>query len=42
MNELLKEYLSIVVFLGIAVGVAGLLLLASYLLARQKPDSEKL
>src|SRR5574338_387706 len=42
MTELLKEYLPIVVFLGIAVAVAGLLTLASYVLARQKPDSEKL
>ena len=42
MTELLKEYLPIVVFLGIAIGVASLLLLASFLLARQKPDSEKL
>jgi len=42
MTELLKEYLPIVVFLGIAIGVAGLLTLASFLLARQKPDSEKL
>ena len=42
MTELLKEYLPIVVFLGIATGVAGLLLLASFILARQKPDSEKL
>ena len=42
MTELLKEYLPIVVFLGIAIAVAGLLTLASYLLARQKPDSEKL
>ncbi|MCW5774102.1 MAG: NADH-quinone oxidoreductase subunit A [Rhodospirillaceae bacterium] len=42
MTELLKEYLAIVVFLGIAIGVAGLLTLASFLLARQKPDSEKL
>ena len=42
MIELLKEYLPIVVFLGISIGVASLLLLASFLLARQKPDSEKL
>ena len=42
MTELLKEYLPIVVFLGIAIGVAGLLTLASFLLARQKPDYEKL
>ena len=42
MTELLKEYLPIVVFLGIAGGVAGALTLASFLLARQKPDSEKL
>ena len=42
MTELLLEYLPIVIFLGIAVGLAGMLTLASYILARQKPDSEKL
>jgi NADH-quinone oxidoreductase subunit A len=42
MNELLKEYLPIVVFLGVAIGLAGIMLLASFVLARQKPDSEKL
>jgi NADH-quinone oxidoreductase subunit A len=42
MPEFLKEYLPIVIFLGVAVGLAGLLTLASYLMVRQKPDSEKL
>ena len=42
MNSLLTEYLPILLFLGIAVGVAVAAIGASLLLARQKPDSEKL
>ena len=42
MNLLLAEYLPILIFLGIAVGLAGLILLASFVIARQRPDSEKL
>ena len=42
MTELLKEYIPIVVFLAIAIGMAGAMLLASFIVARQKPDSEKL
>jgi len=41
MSELLREYLPILMFLGIAVGLAGAMVLASYLIARQRPDSEK-
>src|SRR5512145_1989547 len=41
-NSLLTEYLPILLFLGIAVGVAVAAIGASLLLARQKPDSEKL
>jgi NADH-quinone oxidoreductase subunit A len=41
-NELLLEYLPILIFLGIAGGLAAVILLASYLLARQRPDAEKL
>jgi NADH-quinone oxidoreductase subunit A len=42
MNELLLEYLPILLFLGIAGGLAAVILLASYVLARQRPDAEKL
>ncbi|SRR5690554_481566 len=42
MNPLLADYLPILIFLGIAVGVAAAAILASLILARQKPDSEKL
>ena len=41
MEQLLSQYLPILIFLAIAVGLAGAALLASYILARQKPDSEK-
>jgi NADH-quinone oxidoreductase subunit A len=42
MEGLLKEYLPILIFLGIAVAIASAALLASFVLARQRPDSEKL
>jgi NADH-quinone oxidoreductase subunit A len=42
MNELLLEYLPILIFLGIAGGLAVVILLASFLIARQRPDTEKL
>ena len=42
MTELLKEYVPILIFLAIAIGRAGTMLLASFIVARQKPDSEKL
>jgi NADH-quinone oxidoreductase subunit A len=42
MESLLREYLPILLFLGIAVALAGVIILASLILARQKPDSEKL
>jgi NADH-quinone oxidoreductase subunit A len=41
MDELLIEYLPILIFLGIAVGLSAMILMASYLLARQRPDAEK-
>jgi NADH-quinone oxidoreductase subunit A len=40
--DLLQEYLPILIFLGIAIAVAGGALVMSYMIARQKPDSEKL
>ena len=42
MEPLLREYLPIMVFLGIALGLAVVVILASVLAARQNPDSEKL
>ena len=41
MAGLLSEYLPILIFLGIAIVVAGGAVGASLLLARQNPDSEK-
>tara|TARA_R110002096_G_scaffold70291_3_gene168547 strand:+ start:691 stop:1065 length:375 start_codon:yes stop_codon:yes gene_type:complete len=41
LEPLLAEYLPILLFLGIAVGVAGLAVLGSQLMGRQKPDPEK-
>ncbi len=40
--EYLLEYLPILIFLGIATGLAGLMVAASYIVAAQRPDSEKL
>ncbi len=41
MESFLIEYLPILMFLGIAIGVAAAAVLASLLVARQNPDSEK-
>ena len=41
MAGLLSEYLPILIFLGIAILVAGAAVGASLILARQNPDSEK-
>jgi len=41
MDALLAEYLPILIFLGIAVGLSVVIVAASYVLARQRPDSEK-
>jgi NADH-quinone oxidoreductase subunit A len=42
MDGLLREYFPILVFIGIAVALAGVIVAASLVLARQRPDSEKL
>ena len=41
-EALLQEYLPILLFLGIATGIAAAALVASYILASQRPDTEKL
>jgi NADH-quinone oxidoreductase subunit A len=40
-TQLLSEYFPIVIFLGIALGLAVVMVLASYIVAKQKPDAEK-
>lgn len=42
MEELLREYLPILVFLGIAVGLGLVLILAAAIVAPSDPDPEKL
>ncbi len=42
MDSLLSEYLPILVFIGIAAALAIVIVLASFIVARQKPDVEKL
>ena len=42
MDELLREYLPILIFLIVAIGISVIMLAASFILAKQKPDSEKL
>jgi NADH-quinone oxidoreductase subunit A len=41
MESMLAEYLPILIFLGIAIGIAGAAVVASYLVAGEKPDPEK-
>src|SRR5271168_3922686 len=40
--SMLREYLPILIFLGIATGLSAAMVIASLILGRQKPDSEKL
>jgi NADH-quinone oxidoreductase subunit A len=41
MDELLLEYLPILFFIGIAIVMAGMFVVAAFVVARQRPDSEK-
>ena len=40
--SMLREYLPILIFLGIATGLSAIMVIASVIVGRQKPDSEKL
>jgi NADH-quinone oxidoreductase subunit A len=42
MTSLLRDYFPILVFLAIAAGLAAAMIAASFVAARQRPDSEKL
>jgi len=41
MDSLLREYLPILIFIGVAVALSVVIVLASFILVRQRPDSEK-
>ena len=41
-REYLGPYLAILIFIGVALALAMVIVIASFILARQKPDSEKL
>ena len=41
-SDLLREYFPIIVFLGIATGLSIVFVLTSWLVAKQKPDTEKI
>ncbi len=42
MDSLLREYLPILIFIGVASGLAIVIVLASFVVARQSPHAEKL
>jgi NADH-quinone oxidoreductase subunit A len=42
MDDALREYLPVLIFLAIAIGLALVLGLLPFVLARQRPDAEKL
>ncbi len=42
MDALLREYLPILIFLGLAIGLAAVMGLIPFVTARQRPDPEKL
>jgi NADH-quinone oxidoreductase subunit A len=42
MNELLLDYLPLVIFIGVALAIALALLVAPFLVAYKRPDPEKL
>jgi NADH-quinone oxidoreductase subunit A len=42
MDAYLLQYLPILIFLGIAVGMAVIIMVATLVIARQRPDPEKL
>ena len=41
MDELLREYLPILIFMGLAAAIGMVMLLASLVLGEQRPDAEK-
>ncbi len=41
MDDLLREYLPILIFLGLAAGLSLAIIIASLIMGNQRPDSEK-
>lgn len=41
MENLLAEYLPILIFLGIAIAISGVMIVATYIIVPQRPDPEK-
>ena len=41
MDDLLREYLPILIFLGLAAGLSLAIIIASLIMAQQRPDNEK-
>mgnify|MGYP001345584248 FL=1 len=41
MDQLLAEYLPILIFIGIAIAIAGIAVAASYIIVTQRPDVAK-
>jgi NADH-quinone oxidoreductase subunit A len=42
MNELLLDYLPLVIFIAVAIGFGAAMMIAPFLIAYRKPDAEKL
>ena len=42
MSDLIQSYLPVIVFLVLAMGMAGVMIGLSFVLGKQNPDSEKL
>ena len=42
MSDLLAEYLPLVIFIGVALAIAGALMVAPFIVAFKQPDPEKL
>ena len=42
MNSFLLDYIPIIIFLGISIGMALLIMIASWIVAKQNPDDQKL
>jgi NADH-quinone oxidoreductase subunit A len=42
MSELLSDYLPLVIFIGVALGLSAALLIAPFIVAYKQPDPEKL
>ncbi len=40
LDNLLAEYLPILIFLGVAIGLASIMVIASMIVARQRPDAK--